>query len=268
MPPDSFYFSIVRHPVSLAESAFSYYRSVVPAFRRAGTLPQFLASPQRFYRPSERGNHYARNLLWFDFGLDPPAAPGLAPIQAALATLERTFHLVLLTEHMDESLVLLRDALCWGEEDILAFRHNFRSPESVRPLAPVEAARLQAWNNLDWHLYTHFNRSFWERAERFGHARLAREVDALRKRRAERMQQCLQGGGPLEAGQIADERIRPFQFGQAPILGYVLRPSLDPEWQALCQRMVTPELQYKDLLDAKQFPPPPQGNGSQAGGVR
>ncbi|XP_053218651.1 galactose-3-O-sulfotransferase 4 isoform X2 [Podarcis raffonei] len=268
MPPDSFYFSIVRHPVSLAESAFSYYRSVVPAFRRAGTLPQFLASPQRFYRPSERGNHYARNLLWFDFGLDPPAAPGLAPIQAALAMLEHTFHLVLLTEHMDESLVLLRDALCWGEEDILAFRHNFRSPESVRPLAPVEAARLQAWNNLDWHLYTHFNRSFWERAERFGRARLAQEVDALRQRRAERMQQCLQGGGPLEAGQIADERIRPFQFGQAPILGYVLRPSLDPEWQALCQRMVTPELQYKDLLDAKQFPPPPQGNGSQAGGVR
>ncbi|XP_033025727.1 galactose-3-O-sulfotransferase 4 [Lacerta agilis] len=268
MPPDSFYFSIVRHPVSLAESAFSYYRGVVPAFRRAGTLSQFLASPQRFYRPGERGNHYARNLLWFDFGLDPPAAPGLAPIQAALATLERTFHLVLLTEHMDESLVLLRDALCWGEEDMLAFRHNFRSPESIRPLAPAEAARLQAWNNLDWHLYTHFNRSFWEHAERFGRARLAREVGALQQRRAELMQQCLQGGGPLEARQIADERIRPFQFGQAPILGYALRSSLDPEWQALCQRMVTPELQYKDLLDAKQFPPPPQGNGSQAGGVR
>ncbi|KAL8176936.1 UNVERIFIED_CONTAM: hypothetical protein K2H54_040297 [Gekko kuhli] len=266
--PNSFYFSIVRDPVALAESAFSYYRGVAPAFRRAGTLPEFLASPHHFYQPGERGNHYARNLLWFDFGLDLPASPSSAVIKATLEGLEHIFHLVLLTEHMDESLVLLRHALCWTLDDVVAFRHNLRSPESVYTLEPSTAARLRAWNYLDWHLYTHFNRTFWARVEHFGYARMARETAMLQKRQAELMQHCLQGGGPLEPGHIADERIRPFQFGQAPILGYALRPGLALEDQEACQRMVTPELQYKDLLDAKQFPAALQGNSSQLGAVR
>ncbi|XP_015270359.1 PREDICTED: galactose-3-O-sulfotransferase 4 [Gekko japonicus] len=266
--PDSFYFSIVRDPVALAESAFSYYRGVAPAFRRAGTLPEFLASPHHFYQPGERGNHYARNLLWFDFGLDLPVSPGSAVIKATLDELERIFHLVLLTEHMDESLVLLRHALCWTLDDVVAFRHNLRSPESVYTLEPSTAARLRAWNYLDWHLYTHFNRTFWARVEHFGYARMARETALLQKRRAELMQRCLQGGGPLEPGHIADERIRPFQFGQAPILGYALRSGLAPGDQEVCQHMVTPELQYKDLLDAKQFLAPLQGNSSQLGALR
>ncbi|XP_077170291.1 galactose-3-O-sulfotransferase 4 isoform X2 [Paroedura picta] len=268
VPPDSFYFSIVRDPVALAESAFSYYRGVAPAFRRAGTLPEFLASPHHFYQPGERGNHYARNLLWFDFGLDPPASPGSAVIKATLEELEHIFHLVLLTEHMDESLVLLRHALCWTLDDVVAFRHNLRSPESVYTLEPSTAARLRAWNYLDWHLYTHFNRTFWARVAHFGFARMAQETAMLQKRRAELMQHCLQGGGPLEPGHISDELIRPFQFGQVPILGYALRPGLAPEDQAVCRRMVIPELQYKDLLDAKQFNAPLQGNSSQHRTVR
>ncbi|XP_070810563.1 galactose-3-O-sulfotransferase 4 [Pituophis catenifer annectens] len=266
MPIDSFYFSIVRDPASLAESAFSYYRGVVPAFRRARSLPEFLASPQNFYRPGERGSHYARNLLWFDFGLDPPANPGLATIHAALLGLDRIFHLVLLTEYMDESLVLLRDALCWSFKDVVAFQHNLRNPEAVHQLGRTDAAQLRAWNYLDWHLYTHFNRTFWARVKHFGTARMAAEVAILRKQRAEFTQRCLQGGGPLEPGHIVDEHIRPFQFGQVPILGYALQPSLASGLQVVCQQMVTPELQYKDLLDAKQFPHPyKRGNLRQGG---
>uniref|UniRef100_K7G7N8 Galactose-3-O-sulfotransferase 4 n=2 Tax=Pelodiscus sinensis TaxID=13735 RepID=K7G7N8_PELSI len=253
MPPDSFYFSIVRDPGALAESAFSYYRAVAPAFRRAGSLAQFLSAPEHFYDPNERGNHYARNLLWFDFGLAPPAKLGPKAVQEVLAWLERTFPLVLLTEHFDESLVLLREALCWAEADMDAFRHNGRSPQAVRPLAPAQAAQLRNWNALDWQLYTHFNRSFWRRVEAFGLDRLRAEVARLQERRRELAGRCLQGGGPVEAAGIPDEHIRPFQFGQAQILGYALRPGLGPTDRQLCTRMVTPELQYKDALDARQF---------------
>lgn len=72
MPSDSFFFSIVRDPAALARSAFSYYKSVSSAFRKAPSLAAFLSNPQAFYRPGARGNHYARNLLWFDFGLPSP----------------------------------------------------------------------------------------------------------------------------------------------------------------------------------------------------
>ncbi|NXP79130.1 G3ST4 sulfotransferase, partial [Ramphastos sulfuratus] len=254
MPNDSFYFSIVRDPGTLAESAFAYYRSVAPAFRRAPSLAAFLAAPSRFYRAGARGNHYARNLQWFDFGL--PAGGGAGAVRAALAGLERDFGLVLLAEHFDESLVLLRRALCWPEEAVVAFAHNGRPPGAGPRVSPAQAARLRAWNGLDWALYAHLNRTFWRRAEAFGAARLREEVASLRQRRAAMARRCLRGGGPLPAGAIADGRLRPFQPpGRAQILGYALRAGLAPEERELCLRLATPELQYKDLLDRRQFGP-------------
>ncbi|NXK01504.1 G3ST4 sulfotransferase, partial [Corythaixoides concolor] len=182
MPNDSFYFSIVRDPAALGESAFAYYRAAAPAFRRAPSLAAFLEAPHRFYRPGARGNHYARNLQWFDFGLPTPPADGdAAAVAAAVAELERTFSLVLLAEHFDESLVLLRQALCWPEEAVAAFAHNGRPADANPRVSAAEAARLRAWNGLDWALYAHLNRSFWRRAEAFGAARLREEVGRLRR---------------------------------------------------------------------------------------
>ncbi|KAM6360763.1 galactose-3-O-sulfotransferase 4 [Pluvialis apricaria] len=256
MPNDSFYFSIVRDPATLGESAFAYYRSVAPAFRRAPSLAAFLASPGRFYEAGARGNHYARNLQWFDFGLPPVAAAGdrEEEVAAALAGLERVFALVLLAEHFDESLVLLREALCWPEEAMAAFAHNGRPAGDGPRVSPAQAARLRAWNGLDWALYAHLNRSFWRRAEAFGAARLRREVARLRQRRHALAQRCLRGGGPLPARAIADGRLRPFQPpGRAQILGYALRAGLPPAEREHCARLATPELQYKDILDRRQF---------------
>ncbi|XP_014817109.1 PREDICTED: galactose-3-O-sulfotransferase 4 [Calidris pugnax] len=257
MPNDSFYFSIVRDPGTLGESAFAYYRAVAPAFRRAPSLAAFLASPGRFYEPGARGNHYARNLQWFDFGLPAVGAAGTRgeEVAAALAGLERGFTLVLLAEHFDESLVLLREALCWPEEAVAAFAHNGRPPAPAGPrVSPAQAARLRAWNSLDWALYTHLNRSFWRRAEAFGATRLRQEVARLRQRRQALARSCLRGGGPLPAPAIADGRLRPFQPpGRAQILGYALRAGLPPAQRELCVRLATPELQYKDILDRRQF---------------
>ncbi|NXJ58640.1 G3ST4 sulfotransferase, partial [Spizaetus tyrannus] len=252
MPNDSFYFSIVRDPGTLGESAFAYYRAVAPAFRRAPSLAAFLAAPGRFYEAGARGNHYARNLQWFDFGL-PAAEDGVA-VEAALAGLERVFALVLLAEHFDESLVLLREALCWPEEAVAAFAHNGRPAGDGPRVSPAQAARLRAWNSLDWALYTHLNRSFWRRAEAFGAARLREEVARLRQRRTALAHHCLQGGGPLPARAIPDGRLRPFQPpGRAQILGYALRAGLPPTERERCARLATPELQYKDILDRRQF---------------
>lgn len=261
MPNDSFYFSIVRDPATLAESAFAYYRAVAPAFRRAPSLASFVASPGRFYQPGLRGNHYARNLLWFDFGL-PPVAPGdRRAVAEAVAEVERAFAMVLLAEHFDESLVLLREALCWPEEAVASFPHNGRPRGAVPRLSPGQLARLRAWNALDWALYGHLNRSFWRRAAAFGSARMAAEVARLRRRREALARRCFRGGGPLPGPAIADGRLRPFQpaRGGAAILGYALKAGLEAGEREACARMATPELQYKDILDRRQFG---GGNGS------
>ncbi|XP_005533825.1 PREDICTED: galactose-3-O-sulfotransferase 4 [Pseudopodoces humilis] len=254
MPNDSFYFSIVRDPGSLGASAFSYFRTASPAFRRSPSLAAFLASPSRFFQPGARGNHYARDLQWFDFGLPRPSRPSQIP--ALLAELERIFPLVLLAERFDESLVLLRERLCWPPNSVDTFPHNSRGSSQEIPAWQVR--RLRAWNSLDWALYSHFNRTFWRHAERFGLARLRREAAALRRRREELARRCLRGGGPVPARAIPDGNLRPFQPpGGGQILGFALREGLGEEERELCGRMAMPELPYKDLLERRQF-----GNGS------
>ncbi|NXL78008.1 G3ST4 sulfotransferase, partial [Leptocoma aspasia] len=141
MPNDSFYFSIVRDPGTLGASAFSYFRAAAPAFRNSPSLDAFLAAPSRFFRPGRRGNHYARNLQWFDFGLPEPAAPG--QVAALLQRLERVFPLVLLAERFDESLVLLRHRLCWPPGAVDAFPHNARA--APRAVTAEQRRRLRAW---------------------------------------------------------------------------------------------------------------------------
>ncbi|KAM6155191.1 galactose-3-O-sulfotransferase 4 [Rhynchocyon petersi] len=325
MPSDSFFFSIVRDPAALAQSAFSYYKSTSSAFRKAPSLAAFLANPRAFYRLGARGDHYARNLLWFDFGLpfppdmktkkkilhppkdlnlpqlnvlpsgagpqaqtpDPNALihPALVVandhhqtsspvlldsgsssfIQWGLAWLDSVFDLVLVAEYFDESLVLLADALCWGLDDVVGFMHNAQAGGEWGLHAGKEnrltdeeqqlAARARAWNNLDWALYVHFNRSLWTRIEQYGQSRLESAVAELRARREALAKHCLEGGEALDPKYITDRRFRPFQFGSSKVLGYILRSGLSPQDQEECERLATPELQYKDKLDAKQFPP-------------
>ncbi|KAM3655981.1 LOW QUALITY PROTEIN: galactose-3-O-sulfotransferase 4 [Ammospiza maritima maritima] len=250
MPNDSFYFSIVRDPALAAESAFSYFRAAAPAFRSAPSLGAFLAAPWRYFRAGLRGNHYARNLQWFDFGLPEPAHPAQVP--ALLAELGRVFPLVLLAERFDESLVLLRHRLCWPRDAVDLFPHNSRG--SSRNLSAEQLRRLRAWNSLDWALYSHFNRSFWREAERFGLERLRSEAAELRRRRGALAGRCLRGGSPVPAAEIAERGLRPFQPpGAGAILGFALRPGLRGEERELCRRLAMPELPYKDLLDSIQF---------------
>uniref|UniRef100_A0A8C6ZZD2 Galactose-3-O-sulfotransferase 4 n=1 Tax=Neovison vison TaxID=452646 RepID=A0A8C6ZZD2_NEOVI len=326
MPSDSFFFSIVRDPAALARSAFSYYKSTSSAFRKAPSLAAFLANPRAFYRPGARGDHYARNLLWFDFGLPFPSeiktergnphaprdpnlpqlnvlpsgtgprahhpldpkgvfhpAPTVAGghgqtsspasldlrssslLQWSLAWLDSVFDLVLVAEYFDESLVLLADALCWGLDDVVGFMHNAqaggeqgRGAVSNGGLTAEDrqlTARARAWNHLDWALYVHFNHSLWARINQYGQSRLESAVAELRARREALAKHCLQGGEALDPKYITDQRFRPFQFGSGKVLGYVLRSGLSAADQEECERLATPELQYKDKLDAKQFPP-------------
>ncbi|NXI05504.1 G3ST4 sulfotransferase, partial [Pachycephala philippinensis] len=123
-----------------------------------------------------------------------------------------------------------------------------------RKISPSRIRRLRAWNSLDWALYSHFNRSFWRKAEKFGISRLREEVSELRKRREFLAGMCLRGGGPIPARKIPDGNLRPFQPpGGGRILGFALRDGLRREERELCARMAMPELQYKDLLERRQF---------------
>ncbi|KAM7377720.1 hypothetical protein PAMA_014160 [Pampus argenteus] len=288
MPADTFYFSIIRDPVALAESSFAYYKEVAPAFRKAKGLGDFADDPRKYYDPRLRNNHYARNLLWFDFGLDHNANFSVTLAQRGEAMIYQAFKLILVSEYFDQSMILLRHALCWPLDAVVSFSLNARQqrPSSIAGMTGswmgkaaavagvgVRAGRSQAktppnlslteeqreklrqWNALDWYLYKAFNRTFWKEIDRFGHAQMEQEVALLRMRRDDLARVCLRDGGkPVEAHRIRDKNIRPFQSGLVKILGYELQPGLDNTTRTACLRMIRPEIQYKDVLDVKQFP--------------
>lgn len=288
MPADSFYFSIIRDPVALAESSFAYYKAVAPAFRKAKDLGDFADDPKKYYDPRLYNNHYARNLLWFDFGLDNNANFSVALAERGEAMIRQAFKLILISEYFDQSMILLRHALCWPLDAVVSFSLNARqqkpnglggmsgswvdkaaaaagvggrggrSQAKTPPnllLTEEQREKLREWNALDWHLYKAFNRSFWEEIDRFGHYQMDQEVALLRMRREILARVCLRDGGkPVEPQRIRDKAIRPFQSGLVKILGYELQPGLDNVTMKACLRMIRPEIQYKDVLDMKQFP--------------
>ncbi|KAB5550106.1 hypothetical protein PHYPO_G00049880 [Pangasianodon hypophthalmus] len=258
MPLDTFYFSILRNPVSMMESIFTYYKAI-PAFHNFRTLEDFLLDNGRSYNASLPNNHYALNILTFDFGFKNSALSDKAELDeramAIISAVEKEFHLILISEYFDESMVLLRHALCWPLEDVVSFRLNSRSEKSRKSLSAEMIEQVKKWSSLDWRLYRHFNTSFWRRIDTsLGRAKLQEEVELLRARRAVLEKTCLLGGKAVDPDQVHDLSVKPFQYGQAVIQGYNIRPGLDNDTHRLCQRLITPELQYTRALYIKQFP--------------
>ncbi|XP_068880898.1 galactose-3-O-sulfotransferase 2-like [Aphelocoma coerulescens] len=257
VPSSAVYFSILRNPVQLMESSFVYYKGA-SAFSRVRSLEEFLSQPHRYYNPASGDRHYARNLMTFDFGFNPDGEVSPERVQLMLKAIEASFDFLLISEYFDESMVLLKEMLCWDLDSVISFPLNSRDSSTKSPLPDSVVEKLKAWNRLDWEIYTHFNRTFWERIERdIGRERMRREVRALRERRAELARTCLQGTGSVAPKDIKDSSLRPLQHGAARILGYNLKEGLDRELERTCRRLVTPELQYSSLLYKKQFPPQP-----------
>ncbi|XP_070684717.1 galactose-3-O-sulfotransferase 2 [Pempheris klunzingeri] len=258
MPEDTFYFSILRHPVTMMESIFIYYKSI-PAFHNTHSLEDFLDNSWRDYNSSLTNNHYAHNILAFDFGFDNNVAADAKDLEErtsmAIAAIEQDFHLILISEYFDESMILLKHALCWSLEDVVSFKLNSRSEQTRQALSPNTAEKIKNWNALDWRIYLHFNTTFWNKVDSLvGQEQMKRELSQLKELQAKLANTCLKDGGAVDPSQIKDARLKPFQYGAAVIQGYNLNPHIDRQIKTNCQRLITPELQYTDHLYTQQFP--------------
>ncbi|XP_053315480.1 galactose-3-O-sulfotransferase 2-like [Spea bombifrons] len=250
MDNHTFYFTILRNPVSLMESSFAYY-TAMDIFSKARSLEDFINNSSYFYKSTSESSHYAKNLMVYDLGFDHNGPESAKHFKIMQQTVETMFDLVLISEYFDESLVLLKDALCWTFDDVLSFPLNSRKNTTKVVLSSETQEKIKNWNQYDWQLYVYFNRSFWNRVETFGRQKMQQEVEELRTRRDQMSQVCLQD--EVDPDQMRDKSLTPFQAGRARIVGYNLNPNLNKTYQHLCQRLITPELQFSELLYRKQM---------------
>ncbi|KAK2916918.1 hypothetical protein QQF64_025616 [Cirrhinus molitorella] len=258
MPQNAVFITLLRDPVKTFESVFGYYTSTVPAFFGAyraaaskgkSALAVFLDSPETFWDPMEPGNGLAKNPMSFDMGLNNQKWNGSWPED--LAQLEEAFHLVMIAEHFDESLVLLGALLGLEHEDLAYLRLNARAGNSVTELDKNLQAKARSWNVLDTLLYDFFMQVFWEKAVQFGLERLKAETTRFRASTENIRRKCV-SRAEVPPGELED-LLRPWQTETATIVGYEVRGNLSLQDQGFCVRMMLPELQYHSHLYFKQY---------------
>ncbi|XP_055774907.1 galactosylceramide sulfotransferase-like [Salvelinus fontinalis] len=248
LPTDTSYITILRDPAELFESSFHYFGRLVPmTWKIPGEdkVGEFLRDPRHYFDPNGFNSFYLKNLLFFDFGQDNTLELGDPRVEEGIRAIAGHFQLVMLVEHFDESLMLLKDALCWEMDDLLFFKLNARKGSTVSKLTPELRAKALEWNAVDWRLYQHFNVTFWRKVEAYGRQRMADDVAELQRRNAVMAAVCIEGGHAVDAGSIQETAMQPWQpIGEKSIMGYNLKNNVDKAHRKLCLKMLTPELQY------------------------
>ncbi|XP_028313606.1 galactosylceramide sulfotransferase [Gouania willdenowi] len=248
LPTDTSYITILRDPAELFESSFHYFGRLVPfTWKIPGDdkLTEFLLDPQAYFDPEGFNFFYLKNLLFFDFGHDNMMKLDDPRVDDGIKIISERFQLVMLVEYFEESLILLKEALCWEMDDLLFFKLNARKGSTVSKLSSEQRARALEWNSIDWKLYQHFNQTFWKKVEVYGRQRMAEDVAELLRRNEAMASICIEEGHAVEAGRIQETAMQPWQpIGQKSILGYNLKKNVDKAHQRLCRKMLMPEIQY------------------------
>lgn len=72
--------------------------------------------------------------MLFDLGY--PDDLGVMDLRQAIEDLDQRFDLVMVSEYLDESLILLRHLLCWSLHDVVGFVKNARRLDVKPALEP------------------------------------------------------------------------------------------------------------------------------------
>ena len=147
-------------------------------------LDEFAASNQ-----TERadGNRIGLNQMLWDFGLD--SFDDEKAIKRKIAEADEKFHLVMIVERFDESLVLMRHQLCWDLEDMISLKLNARKAQQSR-IDETTRDELKKLLAADYTLYNHFLEIFDRKVQQFGKQRMEEEVRQLSTANQEVSEKC------------------------------------------------------------------------------
>lgn len=169
--PNATYITILRKPEDQLESAFGYfemYRGMKIA-EKPNPFKTFIENAASFYKNKSYAHwELSRNGMLYDLGLDHRNDEDESIIRDKILEIDRDFHLVMIQEYYDESLILMRKLLCWEFEDILYLSRGVRSA-SHRFKVDIELKeQVRQWTRGDVLLYNHFNRTFWKKVQDYG----------------------------------------------------------------------------------------------------
>ncbi|XP_069128511.1 galactose-3-O-sulfotransferase 2-like [Argopecten irradians] len=167
MPKDTFYIGILRHPYAQFLSSIKYFHPPeffnIPGMKKITT---FLHNPTRYISRSTVG-HFLNNRMAYDFNFPRELFINrkAEDIQRYLRFLDKEFSIVLIADHLDESLVLMRRLLGWKLKDILHGRINEGKLlfTEISKMKKTIKELHRSWAELDYHLYDYFYKRLFEK---------------------------------------------------------------------------------------------------------
>ncbi|CAG0899597.1 unnamed protein product [Darwinula stevensoni] len=236
--------TVIRQPKELFVSFYKYFDlenelqlSMSDFVNLYRTRQDFLPKNMSLYGP---------NQMLRDFSFPSQKMNDTSAVEEFVkGYLDRLFDLVMVVEFMDESLILLRDLLCWDLEDIvyLPINRRMKGGEEDEDLALLE--QIKEINRGDEILYSYFREKLLAKIEDYGKERMAEEVRKLTESREAWLKACQFQSRPWYD---LPEEYRP--YGDS--WGYSMGENLPDTYRSKCESLILPELQFIEVIRAEQ----------------
>jgi len=238
--PGTTYFTMLRDPVELFESLWnyasfkSYYHISLEEF---AFVPKTGLFSQRAYK------NLGRNQMLWDLGLTGQQMDNYTAVEQKIKDVELNFDLVLIAERFEESMILMKDLLCWEYRDILNLKLNARDGYHKSELSIEARHALEDYLAADYRLYNHFRQRFSQRVQQFGQHRMEKELNILRHANENMKERC-----GLEATINSQLRGEEKLWGPG-LIGYHLENSTD---DPTCRYMAMSENSFLNVAREEQ----------------
>ena len=135
--------------------------------QESNPIGTFLRNPGPIWIGARHVNHSLRNIMAYDLGLPPSSFDDDDAIESHIGLIDRQFRLIMITEYMDESLILLKRYMCWEMKDILYVSLKADSTEAdYGPPTSDDEKVHRKWSKADYMFYDYFNATFWRKVEK------------------------------------------------------------------------------------------------------
>lgn len=169
---DSAYIGIVREPYIQFKSSMNYMApKYVYNISDNDPIQQYLRNPSRYEQGKGPRFSWINNRQATEFGTPDQIiiTQNVTAMNEYVQKLDKEFHLVIIAEYFDESVVLMRRMLNWKLSDILYRRLHIRGWDRKQTIPKAHDRRLyRKWAFADYAIYDFFFQRLWRQIRQAG----------------------------------------------------------------------------------------------------
>ena len=184
--PNATFIATLREPVHHFESAFVFFG--IP-----DKLPKTEDSTENPLKNFFKLQHDVQTKIFKGNRMRTYFGMPKMNVYDVIKRIEDEFGLILITDYLDESLILMKNLLCWDVDDMLYISSHIRKATYRIPISPSLAGKIERYNSEDKQLYDdHFNRTLWEKVAQGGR-QFQDDLKAFRLKKEEVTRKCVAG---------------------------------------------------------------------------